>query len=230
MKIEAKKLSNFFKKFDSINTECILNFDENGLKASTMTPSNIGRLDVTLNKTAFIEYNAIGKIGVQDINILKNITAKFDKEIELIVEGNLLTLKEKGKKVECELISVDFLTECNEMKELDYTDKFDVGSDVIKTFIADANVNKEVNYVLKTTEKSFVLENTGKFKFNNNIEVPECVGGADSKYGELFSQVFANITEDNVRLSLGENFPLKILERSDDMIVSYIIAPIVSDD
>jgi hypothetical protein len=224
MKIEAKKLVEFFNRFEDVNTETLLVFGEQGVTAKTMSPSNIVRLDIFLTKNVFSEYSPIGKIGVGDINVLKRIVERFGGPISLIVEGNLLTIKGEGKKVETELIDPQFITEVTELPELKFDQTFFVDTEKVSGFIADATINRGVVYSLLCKDKLLVLECDGKFKFQHTIPTENCVGGTTVKLGESFPQIIKNISG-VVEFSLSTDYPIKILEKTEEMTATYIIAP-----
>lgn len=223
MKLDAKHLGEIFKRFDGVTTEAIFDFGEEGLSIIARSPTNIAMLKLTVPKTSFKDYEAIGKIGVQDIQVLKNITTRFGADTELKVEGNLLTIKEKGKKVECELVNIEFIDEIKAIPALELDETFTIKSDDIKNFIGDVNVNKEITYTITTVEKMVRLENTGKFKFRQDIPA-DCKGGVSVKFSEDFAILTNNLSGD-LSLSLKSDYPMQIVEKNDVMKTIYIIAP-----
>jgi hypothetical protein len=209
--------------------EALFNFTESGLKISAVTPSKINRVDATLKTSAFISYEAIEKIGVQDITTLIKIIGKFSDEIELIVEGNIIKLKDGNKEMTTELIDVQFITAVKDMKELEFDDSFTIKVEKIKSAIDDASINGEYNLEFKTGEKAFQISTSGKYKFKRNYIVEEANGGVEVAFGEPLVNAVKNLTG-KIELNLKSNFPAKILEKTEHSIISLIVSPRIKSD
>lgn len=228
MKIDKKVLYDFLKKIH-INggiLEAVFDFTDSGLKISGKNQTNVTRVDGVLNSSAFVEYNGLGKIGVQEINNVIKIVNNFEKEITIKVEGNLLCLKEGSKKVEIELLELQFIEECNELPNLEFNETIKLKANDINNFIKDAAVNREFTLTFSTSEKSTTLMNDGKFKFTKVYDTPEAKGGVVIKLGSYFIDAVLGLT-DELLMSIKSNYPIKMLEQTEKSTVVIVTAPLI---
>ena len=231
MKISKQKMTEFLKKVNMNGDlqEAIFNFTETGLKISGKNAAGVTRVDGMLKSAAFEEYNALGKIGVQEINTVIRIMSGFNKIIDVKVEGNLLSLKEGGKKVDIELLDVQFIEEVQALPPLEFDENIKIASKDINDFIKDASINKEFFISLSTKEKVTMLTNTGKFKFTKTLETVEAKGGVTAKFGAHFINAVIGLTSD-VTLSLKTDYPIKLVEITEESIISIVTAPVSGNE
>jgi len=228
MNIKTKVFNTFLKKVKMDGTqivdEAIFDFNDGGLKISAMTGGNTTRIDAMLMSSAFGQYEAIGKVGVQGIAQITKILDTFKDEVDISIEGNVLRLKEGGRKVEVELIDLQFLTEVGALKELQFDETIKIKSVDLNKFISDVNINKDFELIFDTKPKQLILSNTGKYKFTQILPVEEAQGGVTAKFGAPFIDVVKALT-DNILLSMKTDFPIKILEKTDVSTIVIITAP-----
>jgi len=228
MKIKKQKISDFLKKINMDGTEkieeAIFDFSETGLKVSAMSPSKVNRIDAVLKTAAFTQYNAVGKIGVQTLSNIIKIVDKFNDDIVLEVEGNLLTVKDKSKNMVTELVDVQFIEAIQPLKEMQFDDFFTMEVAVLKSIIDDATINKEFKIKLETVPKGVKFSNTGKYKFTRNIVVDESKGGVEGLFGQPFVNAIKSLNG-KLEMNVKNNFPLKLLEKTEDSVITIIVAP-----
>lgn len=232
MKIKKDILREFLEKInmqgnEQVN-EAIFDFTENGLKVSAMTPSKVVRVDGVLKNNGFIDYEVVGKVGVQDISTLIKIIKKFNDEIEIKIEQNLIHIVDGNKNMTTELVDIQFIKATAELKQFEFADMFTIDVDKLHGVIEDASINGEYNINFKTVEKGVSVNTTGKYKFNRNIVVEEAKGGADVTFGKPFVNAIANLTN-KIEMNIKSNFPTKILERTEVSVISLIISPVVKN-
>lgn len=228
MKIKTKNLIEFLKKVNMEGTEkideVVLDFSEAGMKVSAITPTKTNRVDGMLLPSGFIDYNAVGKIGVQDLNNIIRILSRFGDEVEIVVKENVITFKDGSKEMTTELVDTQFIKPTGELKEFEFDDMFTINSNDINNVIEDANINKEYDLQFSTVEKGFTISTTGKYKFKRNFVVEEAKGGITATFGTPFINAVCNLTGDIV-LNLKTNFPCKILEKTEISVISILVSP-----
>ncbi len=228
MKIKREVLSNFLRKVCMQATEqldeVLFNFTTNGLEIAGLTATQTVRVDALLKASSFTDYSAIGQIGVQELNNIIKIIDKFDKEVTLVVEGNLLTMSESSKKVEVELIATQFIQSPQPLPEMEHTEVITLKADDLNDFVGDASLNKDFVINIETAPKQTRFFNTGKFKFSKTFETLSATGGTVVAFGVPFINAVKNLKKE-VNLSLKSQFPVKIVEKTDDSVISLIIAP-----
>ena len=162
------------------------------------------------------------------VNYVK-VVDRFDNEITLKKDGNLKTITGKGKKVEIELVAENFLETDTGEPKLEFTDTFVTSADKLKDIFQDVKMNKDATMTLETTEKKVTITNTGKYKFVNEINAPTCKGGAKTTFGNPFM----NATEalhGVLDISMSTNYPIKVREKTEESVITFIIAPRVEDE
>lgn len=235
MKINAKILGKFLDKISLGGKECIhecvLDFTNEGIKVQATTAASTTMVNGWLKKAAFTEYEAIGKVGINELEKFVDVVEGFGDIVTLKVEGNLLTLSMTGKKVDIETIDTSFITINTNEPNLEFKDVFVFPSEKINEIINGINkVQKDWIINFKTENKLLKITNSGKYKFNYEFVVPQCVGGVDVKFGEPFIEAIAKITGD-VTFNLKSDYPTKILENNEkeNYVISYICAPRVEN-
>lgn len=229
MKVKNENVVEFLNKV-KCNTEfsdedLILNFTESGVRINAVNATKTVVLTANLSKNAFIEYEQIGKIGIQKLGEVISVLRTFGDEIELKVEGNLLIIKERGRKVEIELLDINMILEAPELKkEMVFSENITLTGKDVNAFLADAGMNKEFATFITTEKGKIIFSNTGKYKFTKEIDTNDCVGGNKLKLGEPFVNVMKAFAT-NIIVGLGAGMPLKIIEKSDNSNISVIVAP-----
>ena len=233
LKIKTKVISGFLKKFKMNGTqsitETVLKFEKDGLHAAANSGSKQSRVNAWLKKEGFIEYDEIGNIGVNDIPTIINVLDRFNEIISITKEGNLLTIKGEGKKVDIELVAEDFLSTDTADPVLEFKETFEITSTKLKDIFTDVKLNKNAVIKIETDVKKVKISNTGKYKFVNEIEALTCTGGIKVSFGEPLIDATSNL-DGNLELSIAENYPLKVIEKTETSVVTLIIAPRVAEE
>jgi len=241
MKIETKILTKFLEEFslsaENQIGEALFKFETEGLKVG----SNDGQKQVFstgwLKPEAFKEYSAIGNVGLNDLANVIKVLGRFDEFVTITKQGNLMTVagssKTSEKKVDVELISENFLsTEAAEPK-LTFTDTFVIGGKLLGEVVADAEMNKDAELIIATEPKKVMFSNTGKYRFNTTLVSPVTVGNARVSFGQPFVNAVANLIKGDTKeleFSLANDYPVKIVKRTENSVVTVIVAPRVKEE
>jgi len=233
MKIKTKNLVNFLRKIQlsggELITECVLDFAEEGIKVSASNPSAMSKVFGLLKKSSFMEYEAIGQVGVNELGNIIKVLDRFGEEITLKVEGNLLTVSTTGKKVEIELMDVKFITFDNREPKLEFTDFFNFPAEKLHEILNDIKLNEDAVITFKTEDKKLQISNTGKYKFSHEYMVPQCSGGVTVKMGAPFVDAVAEL-DGTIEFSIKTDYPIKMIEKNEWSIITLIVAPRVSNE
>lgn len=233
MKIKKDIMTGFLRKIRMSGSlridEGIFRFEEDGLKVDANSKSNQARMMGWLKKAAFKEYDeSFGNIGVNDLENVSKVLERFGEEITLTKEGNLLTIKGNSKKVDIELVSVNFLETDADTPDLTFDETFNMTSAKLKDVFKDVQMNKDSEITMSTEEKKVKISNTGKYKFLNEITAPTCKGGVKVKFGEQLIEAAQNL-DGELQLSVKTDYPIKILEKLETSVVTLIVAPRVNN-
>jgi len=233
MKVKTNILKAFVNKIrmDSKQgiDEAVFNFDKDGLKINANSPPKQVRVMGWLKTGAFVEYEEFGKVGVNELGNFHKILGRFGEDISLKKEGNLLTIKEKGKKVDIELAAEEFLSGDTGEPELEFADNFSISATALKGIFNDAQINSDAIIKIETEEKKVKFSNTGKYKFLTELEATTCKGGVNVKFGEPLISATTKL-DGNLEVSVKTNYPAKILEKTENSIITVIVAPRVEDE
>lgn len=233
MKIKTKTLSTFLKKARMAGTqkvdECIFHFEKDGLKISANSQPQQARTMAWLKNTAFVEYEEFGNIGLNDLDNVCKAIERFDDVITIKKEGNLLTISGTGKKVDIELVAENFLSTDTGEPKLEFTETFVIGASKLKDVYDDVRMNKDAYITVSTEEKKVKFSNTGKYKFLNDVDAPTCKGGTKVNFGSPLIDATSELTG-NLEISVKTDYPAKITEKTEESVITLIVAPRMSDE
>jgi hypothetical protein len=229
LRIKRKILEDFLKKSVMTGTQSLregtLNFQDDGLHIDANNQASMARVVAWLKKEAFEEYEAIGKVGLNELPNIVNVVKRFGEELTLIKEGNLLTVKSAGKKVDVELMAENLLATDAAAPSLEFADTFSIPGGKLQDVFSDVGMNKDASLIIETHEKKVCFKNTGKYKFETTVEALSAKGGERSKFGEPFIQATQELKGD-LELSLGTDYPIKVRENTESSVISIIVAPL----
>lgn len=233
MKINNKILSDFLKKIklegmEQIN-EAIFDFTNEGLKVSVMSPTNTVRVDAVLNMSAFIEYESIGVIGLQDIPTIIKVIEKFNEELTIITTENTIKFTDKNKEMTTDLVDTQFIKKLDEAKVFEFDDQVKMNIKDIQDIISDANINKDFCLRIETKENSMMISTDGKYKFKRIFNIEGIKGGVNCNFGSPLFNAVSNLT-DVVTLNLKVNFPMQIIEQTEKSFITMVIAPRIDNN
>ena len=232
MKINKKKLVEYLNKVQMSNsqqiTECILNFSDEGLSINADCPTEQSKIMGLLKPKHFQEYASIGKLGVNDFSGFIGALGRFEKQITMTQEGNVLIVNEDKKKVEIELINTEFITSAKDAPTLTFETTFKLPPKKVQGIFADANLSKDAIIKIETATDQIQISNTGKYTFTNVFDVKGCKAGIKAKYGEPLVDAIAKL-DGELTISVGTDYPIEILEEREDMWIKVIVAPRVEE-
>lgn len=232
MKIEASVLIEFLKKARLDGKQKIeaaaLNFTDSGLKLLATSPTAITQSSAWLKCAAFKEYETLGVVAFNDLSSVQNCFARFNGDITIKKSGNCLTVTGTNKKVDIELVSEQFLPTDTAANEMAFDNVVIIDSGTLKEITKDVQLNVDSCVIIKTDDKKVIFSNTGKYKFETTIEAPQCKKGTIVKFGAAFIECIRNL-DGMLQLSVKSDYPVKILESTDNSVISIICAPMVED-
>jgi hypothetical protein len=233
MKIKTKVLNTFFKKVymnGGVNN-CLLDFSTLGVTVVAMNTTNTAKVRVVLDKDAFTDYEAIGKVALQNLDKLLGVINGMGDSVSLGVEGNLLVLKNGGRKVETELMSTEALTEesWKDMTTTEGLSKIGFSSGWLNSLISDSSVNKEYFLKFKLVDGLLTVTSTGVYKFTESLVDEGFKGDVFVSYGQPLVDIFKALSCD-VEVWLKNDFPAIVKEVSDHTVFEGVVAPRITND
>jgi len=228
MKIKKTILTDFLNKVNMTGAEklneCLLKFSDKGLEVAGNSANTTARVDGWLKKSAFKEYENIGNIGITDLEMLVKIIKRFGDYVTLSLSSNLLSISSEGKSVEVEVTDEKYIKEDTGAPKVEFDETFEMGMAKLKDIFEDAALNKDCEIYIETKEKGVMFYNTGKYKFKTTHEAVSVIGGHTLRFGEPLINAAKNLTN-NLQLNMGNNTPLKIIETTDESVITIFVAP-----
>jgi len=233
MKIKKDVLLSFIEKFrmtgHSSVEEAIFKFTEDRLSVIVSDPSKLICSKGILKPSAFVDYEAIGNIGLNELHRIVTILKRFKDIIVLNVEGNLLTISEANKKVSIELVSETFIEEV-EYKDLQsFKETFIIEATEINDILGDASLKTGMTLKITTQKGVIIFTNNGKYKFERTLEMENCIGETVVKVGVPFSEAVNKLTG-TLEMSIATDYRIKLVETSDDQEIIIVVASMVGGD
>ena len=233
MKVKTNILKAFIEKVRMNEKqkidEAVFNFDKEGLKINANSAPKQARVMGWLKTGAFTEYEEFGKVGMNELENVVKILKRFGEDILIKKEGNLLTISQKGKKVDIELVAEEFLSTDTGEPDLQFEDNFSISATALKEIFNDAQINDDAIITIETEEKKVKFSNTGKYKFLTELEAPTCKGGVKTKFGQPLIDAAVKL-DGNLEIDVKTNYVAKIMEKTENSVITVIVAPRVEDD
>jgi len=228
MKIKTNKLVSFLDKIKlsgaEIIDDAVLKFGEAGVSMEAMSKTKTSKVEGLLKKEAFIDYTARDDIGVSDLDTLSRVIKTFGEEIDISIDGNLLIISEDNRKVEVELVNTDYIDVPEDSGEREFDINVTLKAEILKDFIANVSINSDAVIKIKAIPGSLILSNTGKYKFTKTILDEKIDKEVNVEFGNPLVCVSANL-ENDLKISLKDNYPILIEESTEDYTIKAISAP-----
>ena len=233
MKIEKSRLENYLKQINCSNSinEVKLNFEENGVSSLVMNPENTMMVSAKLANSVFIKYDAIGKILIDNLSLLIKILNRFDGDITLKKEENLLRITNENRECEFVLSSEDVIEDVKKVPTIELKSVIKIDSKTILESLKNAEVVDEafskVKFELK--EKLFIIEAGETNKIIDKHKLKDKYDNFSVNFNAGLLKNVITALEGEIELNLGKDLPMKIVKKTDDTNLFYIIAPLTSE-
>lgn len=228
MKIKKDVMTDFLTKARMEELQkALLQFTDEGMVLAAQDVANVKVVYGLLRKEAFEEYTALGNAGVDELDSIIKIFKKMDDVLEITIEGNLMTVSGKKRKVGIELTDEKFIDNVVEKPGFEPETRCDVEVKEVHDFINDINVNADTKIIFNTVKNGLILKNrkSDKYKFEKNVEAPGAKEGFKSKFGAPLVKALNGFKKGVVNLGLGTDAPIVITENSETQQMTILVAP-----
>lgn len=226
MKINTKTLINFLSTVRMNEIEIIgLNFLDNGLNIHSDSNANTHQVKALLKKEAFIEYEPVGEIGVDDLSRLISVMKSIGQEVKIKVDGNVLELSNKKKKVEVELVSNKFVPKAQEAPDIEFESSATLQASDIKEILNDIKSSKNSVVKINTVEEGLEIKTSGKFSYTYRYDSKDTLGGVEVSFGNPLINALSEISKGNITLHLKTQAPLLVENNDEKANYKFFIAP-----
>jgi len=234
LKVKVKTFESFLKKATMSGKQqvktTILDFTSDGLKIiGSLSDEQSTRSTSTKHPASFIEYEAIGKVPMNDVDVFINLLKRFNDDVSIKKEGNLLVVSEGNKKVGVELVSENFVPKSDKTPDLEFANVFEMDSKKLSEIIADASMSSDAVITIQTFNGEVKFSNTGKYKFEHIVEAVHCKEGSKVSFGQPFVDAVKNL-DGILTLNVKTDYPIAIVENTDETDIEILVVPKVVEE
>ena len=228
MKINNEVLKTYLKQINCNNiiNEVKLNFEENGISCLVMNQENTIMVSNKLANSNFIGYEKSGIIVTDNLSLLIKILDRFDGDINIKKDENLLKISNDNRECEFILVSEDFIEDVKKMPNLEYKNILKIDSKTILDSLKNSDIveDKFSEVKLELKDKTLIIECGYTNKIIDKHKLKDKYENFTVGFNvELLKKTISTI-EGEVELHLGKNLPLKIVKITDNSNLFYIIA------
>ena len=240
---DPKLLKHSIDAISNMVDEVGINVTENGMTLRAMDPAHVALVDFELKKDAFDKYEVsetlVLGIDLDRLNtILKRAGADDKIRLELDSEKNTLKIRLKNASTRTfNLPLIEVSEEELKVPDLDFPCVVEINSKIISEGIKDAEIVSD-HVILKIDEENLYIIARGDL---GNVEVKAAKDEAisfevrqDTK--SMFSleylkdMIKASDIADTVKISLGDNIPVKMDFLSSEIKLSFLLAPRIESE
>jgi len=231
-RVDVNTLLDITKTLKELLTEVRIKINKEGLRITEIDVSNVCMVNIVVNDYKFIELTTeteIKEYGVNVEDLYKLLKENKKKLVKITTDNNKLYLEfSNGINSEMSLINIE--TEKKNVPELDFKTEIEINSKRLKEILKHFYSNSE-SVVFETENEFFKI-----YSKNNNIKIDNNevrIKGNNNKSGystEYLSKFIKVIFSDKTILKFSEDYPLMFEQTTDNLKVSYILAPRVGSE
>lgn len=240
---DLKLLKSSIDAISNMIDEAGVSADKDGLRLRAMDPAHVALVDFELKKEGFDEFQVdeplVLGLDLDRFNTILKRAGPTDKlTLELGEGGNSLRIMfENSSRRVFELPLIEVSEEELKVPSLDFPIFVEIDPKIISEGIKDAEIISD-HVTLRSTEESLHIEAKGDL---GSVEVKvakdeaitfEAKGECKSMYSieYLKDMIKASDVATSVRISLGDNIPVKMDFMAPDARLSFLLAPRIESE
>lgn len=240
---DPKLLKYYIDAISNMIDEAGISVSNEGIKLRAMDPAHVALVDFELEKDAFDEFQ-VGEplvlgVDLERFNtILKRASATDKLQLELKEEGNALRIKfEDVTRRVFELPLIEISEEEQKVPNLEFPCEVELDPRMISEGIKDAEIISD-HVTLRMDEESLVIEAKGDLgNVTVNIGKDDAIAfTSKGKVKSMFSieylkdMIKASDVASSVKISMGENIPIKMDFLAPSARLSFLLAPRIESE
>lgn len=243
---DSKLLRDSIDTISQLIDDGLFKIKKDGIELSAADRATVSFVDFKINSSAFDDYmcDVDASIGLNLLNFLTvlkransndKLTLNLDEKenkLEIILEGD------SKRKFAIPLIEIR-REEMPQVDKLEFPAQAEVKADIIEQGISDADIVAD-SIMIELSENSirmFASGNSSKSEMNiekGNEAILELNAGdaVQSRYSldYLKKMIKGSRISDKMKIMLGKDFPLKMVFEGNDVSLSMVLAPRVSEE
>ena len=226
MKLQTELLRKFLDKttLKGVIENFVLRTTEQGIQAD-FAAQNILAIHSIIPKGKVSDFKPGEKMMIRDSRLLLQMLRSATGVISVEVRDNFIVLRTEQKAISYAMCDEDYIANKTEERRIQVKEKGVVNSDVLKSAASNTKLLEAGSTVISITKGQLKVVSKGE---SDQIEETCPIEYADIKgneYGSYFLQI-ADVLEDKVHLATKDGFPIILEENSEDMQVSFTLAPL----
>ena len=219
--------------------ECIVDFGEEGVTVMAASGDNCLNIKSHLKKEAFINYEAIGQIGMNELPKLAQAVAWCSDYITIIRKPAMIQLLSSDDQeatkypqvFEFCTLKVGFIQNILEhFREKEGTVSFDIECDRLKKFFGKIGIVSGDNVELIVRDGELLLKAKGYHGIEQTLPLDDCgEGEVSTRFGKVMMDSIINL-EGVIHIRLRDNFPIQIEKNDDKLKINLIVAPMKTEE
>ena len=225
-------LKNIFANINEIIDEVAIECTDENLKFRGIDRSHICFFEGKISSGLFDEY-LLEKplyLYIDLVEFVKVLKRGKNKEVMVFEADNeviKINFKDKNNRI-FSITQIDMEENMRNLPELDYSTDFECDFDSIKNSLVDADLYSEVLMITCEDDLLTLSCESGFGSYKNECPLDENVNGSySSNYSiKWLSKIFNNkLSSDNFRIHMGDDYPMLIEFKSDNIQIDYLLAP-----
>jgi len=222
MKVDAKEFHEFIKKC-SLNGRidtCIIRGDDNGLTIKVRS----GNAVAVAGQLTTIKENIT--LPIKSTSTLLRILSTFTDKVMMEKKENVLKIYDEEREAEIVLAGEEFIE--NDLKEdlkFTYEGDMTVKGEMFRRALTNRDIVRGETMLLEVKDNIFSIstqrEKSDKMVEKCKVDYKDC----RNEMGQVAVDVFQILGEE-VRVAMKTDYPVKIVDATEDMKVVYHIAPL----
>jgi len=238
MKIKLENSSALSKAIDLISelvTEVKIRISEHGLSITAIDPANVAMVGLKIPKKAFSEFDSGNEVLGVNLDSLKRILKRSSGPVMLEKRENLLYIQMEDRIKRNFILSlIDIESEDKEIPNLEFSSRVELQSEDLIDSIEDCAVVADAcSFIIK--EEKFIIEakglNSTRTEFSGDeasISAEPCKARYSLEYLQKFIKA-SKLTEKTI-LNFADDHPLRMDVKTENMEISFILAPRVETE
>jgi proliferating cell nuclear antigen len=239
---QTEKLSKIFETIVNIVDEVTLKIDPKRISIRAMDPAHVALVDFEMKKEAFDEYKLDEPIELTlDLKSFVNVLKRVEQElvIKLKEGGNALVILSEGTvKKRFDIPLIEASEENLKVPSITYETEVELDSSLFKNAIGDTSVIGEYTSIKVEGDALYFTSKVDENVVEIRIDKDNCISfkkkDAKSHFSLEYLKDMSKISDiktlNKVKLSLGNDLPLKLEFDGDYTKVMFFLAPRVEAD
>jgi proliferating cell nuclear antigen len=238
MRIKLENAAPLSKAVDLISelvTEVKIKLNEYGLSITAIDPANVAMVGLKIPKKAFSEFDAGNETLGVNLDSLKRILKRSSGPLSLEKKENLLYIQMDDRIKRNFILSlIEIESEDKEIPSLEFSSRVELQSKDLIECVEDCSVVADAcSFIIK--DEKFVIEakglNSTRTEFSGDeadITAESCKARYSLEYLQKFIKA-SKLAEKTV-LNFADDHPLRMDVRTENMEISFILAPRVETE